>query len=217
MVASRNPSDFFPVGTTTVTYTATDASGNQTVCSFDVTVFTVDSDNDGTCDEYDLCPGGPEPNTPCDDGDPNTFNDVINFACVCQGIPFIDLELVGMLEGPYVVVNDMMKDDLRAKGLNVAVDQTCASACIDVLAGGVSRYIVSGARIGIHQSSAPSTVGSHNTGQSYVAGSALYLREMGVDPDLALAAASVPPNKMYWIAAQEAIKTGLATEVVRSL
>ena len=87
------------------------------MCSFDVTVFTVDSDNDGTCDEYDLCPGGPEPNTPCDDGDPNTFNDVINFACVCQGIPFIDLELVGMLEGPYVVVNDMMKDDLRAKGL----------------------------------------------------------------------------------------------------
>ena len=106
---------------------------------------------------------------------------------------------------------------LRAKGLNVAVDQTCASACIDVLAGGVSRYIVSGARIGIHQSSAPSTVGSHNTGQSYVAGSALYLREMGVDPDLALAAASVPPNKMYWISAQEAIKTRLATEVVRSL
>ncbi len=106
---------------------------------------------------------------------------------------------------------------LRAQGLKVAVDKVCASACIDVLAGGVSRYITSAARIGIHQSSAPSSVGNHNTGQSYVASSALYLREMGIDPDLALAAASVPPNKMYWISTSEAIKTRLATDLVRGL
>jgi hypothetical protein len=106
---------------------------------------------------------------------------------------------------------------LRARGLDVAVDQVCASACIDVLAGGVSRYLAEGARVGIHQSSAPSNIGSHNTGQAYVAGSALYLSEMGIDPDLALAAASVPPNKMYWISAREALKTRLATGLVRSL
>jgi hypothetical protein len=106
---------------------------------------------------------------------------------------------------------------LRASGLKVAVDKVCASACIDVLAGGVSRYITRGARIGIHQSSAPSNLGNHNTGQSYVAGSALYLREMGIDPDVALAAASVPPNKMYWISANEAIRTRLATALIRSL
>ena len=106
---------------------------------------------------------------------------------------------------------------LRANELNVAVDRVCASACIDILAGGVSRYITPQARIGIHQSSAPGSVGSHNTGQSYVAGSALYLREMGVDPDVALAAASVPPNQMYWFTASEAIKTGLATNLIRGL
>jgi gliding motility-associated-like protein len=38
MIASHNPGDFFPVGTTTVTYTVTDAAGNVTVCSFTVTV-----------------------------------------------------------------------------------------------------------------------------------------------------------------------------------
>ena len=106
---------------------------------------------------------------------------------------------------------------LRASGLSVAVDKLCASACIDVLAGGVERYITPGARIGLHQSSAPKDVGSYNTGQSYVAGSALYLRKMGIDPDVALAAASVPPNKMYWISANEAIRARLATKVVLSL
>ena len=106
---------------------------------------------------------------------------------------------------------------LRANGLNVAVDKVCASACIDVLAGGVARYVTEGARIGIHQSSAPGSIGNHNTGQSYVAGSALYLREMGVNPEVALAAASVPPNKMYWIPTSEAIKTGLATKLIRTI
>lgn len=35
---SHDPGDFFAVGTTTVTYTATDPAGNTAVCSFDVTV-----------------------------------------------------------------------------------------------------------------------------------------------------------------------------------
>jgi len=106
---------------------------------------------------------------------------------------------------------------LRANGLKVAVDRVCASACIDVLAGGVARYVTKNARIGVHQSSAPTSVGTHNTGQSYVAGSALYLREMGVDPGVALAAASVPPNQIYWIPSAEVVRTGLATDLIRSL
>lgn len=36
--ADHHPGDFFPVGTTTVTYTAQDASGNVAACSFTVTV-----------------------------------------------------------------------------------------------------------------------------------------------------------------------------------
>jgi PKD repeat protein len=37
-VASHQPGDAFPVGTTLVTYIATDASGNQVLCGFNVTV-----------------------------------------------------------------------------------------------------------------------------------------------------------------------------------
>jgi len=35
---THEPGDFFPVGTTTVTYTIADAAGNMTTCAFDVTV-----------------------------------------------------------------------------------------------------------------------------------------------------------------------------------
>jgi hypothetical protein len=42
LTSNFEPGSFFPVGTTTVTYTATDAAGNTATCSFEVTV----SDNE---------------------------------------------------------------------------------------------------------------------------------------------------------------------------
>src|SRR5438094_6466264 len=38
LTSAHSPYDFFPVGMTTVTYTATDAKGNTATCSFTVTV-----------------------------------------------------------------------------------------------------------------------------------------------------------------------------------
>jgi gliding motility-associated-like protein len=38
MVSTHNPGDFFPVGTTTVTYTVTDNAENVSICTFDVIV-----------------------------------------------------------------------------------------------------------------------------------------------------------------------------------
>lgn len=43
LLASHQPGSFFPVGTTTVTYTAIDAAGNTASCSFDVTVLDVEA------------------------------------------------------------------------------------------------------------------------------------------------------------------------------
>jgi hypothetical protein len=37
---------------------------------------------------------------------------------------------------------------------------------------------------------------------------------MGIDDSVALAAAAVPNNKMYWIALGEALETRLVTKVV---
>ena len=38
LTSDYSPGDWFPIGTTTVTYTAVDASGNTETCSFNVTV-----------------------------------------------------------------------------------------------------------------------------------------------------------------------------------
>ncbi|MGE5153174.1 MAG: hypothetical protein ACM3ST_04090 [Bdellovibrio bacteriovorus] len=106
---------------------------------------------------------------------------------------------------------------LRANGLRSAVDQMCVSACIDVLAGGAERYALRGARLGIHQSRVPSRYSSHEGGQLYVADSFRYLREMGVDADVAIAAASVPNDKLLLIPLADALETRLITAVVDRL
>ena len=38
LTSTHNPGDSFPIGTTPVTYTSTDAAGNTATCSFDVIV-----------------------------------------------------------------------------------------------------------------------------------------------------------------------------------
>jgi hypothetical protein len=106
---------------------------------------------------------------------------------------------------------------LRANGLRSAVDQACVSACIDVLAGGAERYALRGARLGIHQSRVPTRYSSHEGGQLYVADSFRYLREMGVDADVAIAAASVPNNKLLLIPLADALETRLITAMVDRL
>ncbi|WP_200388806.1 hypothetical protein [Thiocapsa imhoffii] len=106
---------------------------------------------------------------------------------------------------------------LRAMGYRTAVDQACTSACIDILAGGVERYVTPSAKLGIHQSRVPARFSSHEGGQRYVADSFLYLREMGVDPDVAIAAAAIPNNKILIISLTDALKTGLVTDVIERL
>ncbi|WP_242477014.1 hypothetical protein [Halochromatium glycolicum] len=103
---------------------------------------------------------------------------------------------------------------LRENGIPVGVNRICTSACVDVLAGGIERYVTANARLGIHQSRVPAHLSSHEGGQLSVVSAALYLREMGIDESVALAAAAVPNNKMYWISLGEALETGLATKVV---
>lgn len=103
---------------------------------------------------------------------------------------------------------------LRENGLRVGVKDVCTSACVDVLAGGTERYVTRGAKLGIHQSKVPKHLSSHEGGQLSVVAAALYLREMGIDDTVALAAASVPNDSMYWISVAEALETGLATKLV---
>jgi len=106
---------------------------------------------------------------------------------------------------------------LRANGLRTAVDRVCVSACIDVLAGGSERYATPRAKLGTHQSKVPGRYSSHAGGQFYVADSYRYLREMGVDAEVAIAAALIPNDKILLIPLADALKTRLITAVVERL
>ena len=66
----------FPIGSTTQTYQASDASGNVVSCSFDVTVIdnSPDSDCDGVGDACDVCDGGDDSIDADGDGQPDCLN-----------------------------------------------------------------------------------------------------------------------------------------------
>ncbi|MCB9183341.1 MAG: hypothetical protein H6591_05435 [Flavobacteriales bacterium] len=88
---------------------------SDVTCGVSYRIHCYDDDNDGTCNANDVCAGGPEPGTPCDDGDPGTINDVITSGCSCAGTPAtVSVPVRVMLEGPYVADNGLMSDALRS-------------------------------------------------------------------------------------------------------
>jgi hypothetical protein len=69
-------------GTLSISFSAVDYCGTgEEPCS--------DSDQDGVCDEDDICPGFDDNliGTACDDGNPCTSNDVYTTNCLCEGTP----------------------------------------------------------------------------------------------------------------------------------
>ncbi|MEZ4788669.1 MAG: lamin tail domain-containing protein [Flavobacteriales bacterium] len=90
----------------------------------------VDSDSDGTPDCLDLCPGGPEPGSPCDDGDEFTADDTVQNDCSCLGIA---LDCEGVPGGPATPGTEC--DDLNPGTINdvYQLDCTCAGVVVDCL------------------------------------------------------------------------------------
>lgn len=84
-------------------------------CGVSYRLHCYDSDGDGVCNGSDVCPGGPEPGTPCDDGNAATINDAITAGCTCVGTPAtVSVPLRVMLEGPYDASTGLMNDALRS-------------------------------------------------------------------------------------------------------
>ena len=58
LTQTHNPGDPFPIGTTSVTYKATDDAGHEATCQFTVTVFDpkgeTDRDGDGMDDDWEI-------------------------------------------------------------------------------------------------------------------------------------------------------------------
>lgn len=80
----------------------------------------------------------------------------------------------------------------------------CASACAMAFAGGVSRTLRPGARLGIHQFSTAQGQAEDGAVQATMVALAAYLQQMGVDRRLLDKASLVPPKAMAWVSAKEA-------------
>ncbi|MEM6965179.1 MAG: lectin-like protein [Bacteroidota bacterium] len=122
---------FFPIGTTTIKFKATDDCGNIKICTFTVTVNATDpcagqggdSDNDGVCDNQDCQPNNPNfPATPgasCNDGNPNTENDVIqNDGCSCAGTPVANCGVTVTSDGCKITIANINDPGANIKIFN---------------------------------------------------------------------------------------------------
>lgn len=106
----------------------------------------------------------------------------------------------------------------QQSGLTAA---TCASACVLVLAGGVSRYYVTGSRVGVHRSHTGPEVRDPAT-RAIVNGKIehgevkddyiRFFRRMGVDPRLTDLIDKTPSESIYWLSPQEMAKFRLARD-----
>jgi len=106
---------------------------------------------------------------------------------------------------------------LRRHGKHTATDGLCASACIEVLAAGVERYITPGARLGVHPHTLPVHLDRRVNQALLQLTQAAYLAEMGVDHRWTAQIAHRPREPMIWLSPREALDLRLATAVVPQL
>jgi hypothetical protein len=109
-------------------------------------------------------------------------------------------------------------------GTSIAAGALCASSCPLVFAGGKERLASRAAAIGVHQIYAAVTPDALPTGLK-AAGAAMsdaqrttatisrHLSTLGVDPALWLHALETPPDKLYYLSADELMALKLATRL----
>lgn len=98
---------------------------------------------------------------------------------------------------------------------------TCASACVFALAGGASRYYVSGSRVGVHRSHSgtvvldPTTRSPVNASVDHEKSHAIFRQffgSMGVDQRIVSKIEQTPPSSIYWLTAAEMTQFRLARD-----
>ncbi|MBP1859692.1 COG3904 family protein [Rhizobium herbae] len=108
----------------------------------------------------------------------------------------------------------------RKLGTRVASGALCASSCPIVMAGGVVREAEQGAVIGVHQIFNGSTAKlspeqAMSDAQKTTADVSRHLEEMGIKSGVWLHAMETPPDRLYYLTAEEMKGFGLVTDGVR--
>lgn len=106
---------------------------------------------------------------------------------------------------------------LRRHGKDTATDGLCASACIEVLASGVARYITPHARLGVHPHALPDHLDRRGNHALLQLTQTAYLADMGVDTAWTARLTRRPRQPMVWLSPRDALDLRLATAVVAAL
>lgn len=90
---------------------------------------------------------------------------------------------------------------IRQNGKNVQISSNCLSACVFVLAGGVSRLADPAAHIGVHRfyNIGPDTSSDTEVAQELSSRILRHFQTMGIDAELFHVMANTPSNDMFYI------------------
>lgn len=136
------------------------------------------------------------------DGDVLVYNGAINqiFLDTLKSRTFKTLQITS--DGGSIQYSLQAGQYLRSNGKNVEVKESCFSACVFVVAGGVRRGASPDAKIGVHQFYSTERVDSDTATSDAQQISSLiiqYLTANGVNPDLFHEMVKVPPTEILVI------------------
>jgi hypothetical protein len=98
---------------------------------------------------------------------------------------------------------------LRRNGVATYLDGTCASACVELYAGGTRRYHSDKALFGIHAMAIDGDMTSLTMTQVLLSDRANYFEAGGVDPRIVIESLDTPADEMRWLSIAEAQVYGL--------
>lgn len=98
---------------------------------------------------------------------------------------------------------------LRKNGVATSLDGACASACVELYAGGVERYYTESARFGIHAMAVDGDEMSLATTQNILSDRVKHFEAGGVDSKIVIDSLDTPTEEIRWLSTTQAQVYGL--------
>ncbi|TCL08961.1 hypothetical protein BXY66_1002 [Shimia isoporae] len=98
---------------------------------------------------------------------------------------------------------------LRQREIATSIDGACASACVELYAGGVKRYYSDKAKFGVHAMAVDGDETSLSTTQKMLSERVKYFEAGGVDSRIVLDSLDTPSHELRWLSHDQAVEYGL--------